>query len=273
MKIAITGGNGRLGKVVVDLALKQGHEVVSIDASLPDQPKHHENLRYLKADCTVFDALLNAMVGCDAMIHLAAIPSPRQHPPHVVQNNNVTASFNAMQAAVQSGIRRICQASSVNALGLAFSRKAHFDYFPIDEAQPTRCEDPYSLSKWICEQQADAFVRLHDDLKIASLRFHYIVPEKSVARDAYLPRVEDADKHLWGYTLSDMAAEACLHGLTASFTGHEAFCIAAPDTVHDLPSLDLAQRYFPEVPIVGDLSGRNSFFSSEKARKILFGAN
>ena len=37
----------------------------------------------------------------------------------------------------------------------------------------------------------------------------------------------------------------------------------------DVPSLELAARFFPDVPIRGDLSGHRSFFSSAKAEKLL----
>jgi hypothetical protein len=76
-------------------------------------------------------------------------------------------------------------------------------------------------------------------------------------------------KHLWAYTLFDAAARACLLSLTATFTGHEAFYIVAPDTTIDVPSLELAAKYYPSVPIVGDLSGNRSFFNSAKAEKLL----
>ena len=84
---------------------------------------------------------------------MAAIPAPGHHPDHEVHNNNVMGSYNALRAAVEVGIQRVCQASSVNATGLAYSRWPHFDYFPLDEEHPTYNEDPYSLSKWICEEQ------------------------------------------------------------------------------------------------------------------------
>ncbi len=61
--------------------------------------------------------------------------------------NNVVGSYNALRAAAEHGITRICQASSVNAIGLSYSRTPRFDYFPIDEAHPNYSEDPYSLSQ------------------------------------------------------------------------------------------------------------------------------
>lgn len=57
--------------------------------------------------------------------------------------------------------------------------------------------------------------------------------------------------------------------LAADFTGHEVFYIAAPDTTNDVPSLELAERYYPGVPIRGDLGANKSFFDSSKAGRLL----
>ena len=139
MKIAVTGGSGRVGKGVVEMALAQGHQVVNIDRVSPGNLAGHPNLAYIQTDSTDYDALVAALRGCDALVHLAAIPAPGRLPDQVVHNNNVTASYNALRAAVEVGIQRICQASSVNATGLAYSRWPHFDYFPLDEQHPTYC--------------------------------------------------------------------------------------------------------------------------------------
>ena len=215
----------------------------------------------------VYEELLDAFAGCDALIHMAAIPSPRGHPDHVVHNNNVVGSYNALRAAAEHRIMRICQASSVNAIGLSFSRAPRFDYFPIDEKHPSYVEEPYSLSKWICEQQADSFARRHAGIRIASMRFHWVVPDRATAGGWFNKPGEE--KHLWGYTLYEAAARACLQSLTAGYDGHEVFYIVAPDTTMDVPSLELAGRFFPDVPIKGDLSGHRSFFSSAKAERLL----
>ncbi len=36
-----------------------------------------------------------------------------------------------------------------------------------------------------------------------------------------------------------------------------------------MPSLELAARHHPEVPVVGDLSGHRSFFDSSKATRLI----
>lgn len=269
MKIAITGGSGRIGRAIAAMAVRLGHSIVSIDRVPPAGSLDQPAMMFVPADTGDYERLLGAFQGCDAVIHMAAIPSPDRHPNHIVHNNNVTGSYNVMRAAIECGIKRICQASSVNAIGLSYSRAAHFDYFPIDENHPNYSEEPYGLSKWICEQQADSLARRYDDLRIASMRFHWVIADRAISANRFGFATEDAAKHLWAYTLLEPAARACLMSLDAAFKGHEVFYIVAPDTNIDVPSLELAARFFPDVPVRGDLSGNRSFFSSAKAERLI----
>jgi len=269
MKIAVTGGSGALGRAILAEALRQGHRVVAIDRVASAHGLKHENLSCVTADICDYGKLVRAFEGCDGLIHMAAIPTPGNHRDHIIHNNNVVGSYNAMRAAIECGIVRICQASSVNAIGLAFSRTPRFDYFPIDERHPNYCEEPYSLSKWICEQQADSLARRYETVGIASMRFHYVVDERAIAAEVFGAQNPVGIKHLWAYVRFDASARACLLALDAPFVGHEVFYIVAPDTTVDVPSAELAARYYPDVPIVGELGGSGSFFSSRKAHKLL----
>jgi len=270
MKIAVTGGIGSVGKAVVDMALVQGHRVVCIDRAIPSNDARKSDVAYIQADITDYTAMENAVRGCDALVHLAAIPAPGRHLDHEVHNNNVVGSYNVLRAAVEVGIHRVCQASSVNATGLVYSRWPHFDYFPLDEEHPTYNEDPYSLSKWICEEQGNSFARRYEEMTIASMRFHWVIPERATAVQASsYSQTKAAIKNLWAYTLHSAAARACLLALTADFKGHEVFNITAPDTISDIPSLELKQKYFPNVPVRGDLSENKSFFNASKAEHLL----
>lgn len=266
MRIAVTGANGRIGRAVVAHALAGGNTVVAIDRS---DPRDRPGVEASSVDVTDHDALRSAIDGCDALIHLAAITGPGHLPDHVVHDQNVLGSYHALRAAADVGLRAVCQASSVNAIGGRFSRVARYDYFPVDEAHPCYAEDPYSLSKWICEQQADAIARRFDGMTISSLRLHGVVPDRGDAvpwNDAIPDAVA---RQLWGYTTVDAAARACLAALDADFVGHEVFYVVAPDTMTDVASLDLRAAHYPDVPVRGDLSGHRSFFDTSKATALL----
>ena len=268
MKIAVTGASGGIGRALVHLAEQRGHEVVGIDRVEHPDVAAKDHRRFVLAEMDQFEVMVDAFAGCDALIHMAAIPSPGRHPNHIVHNNNVVGSYNALQAAADNGIKRICQASSVNAIGHAFSNVPRYDYFPIDEQHPNYCEDPYSLSKWICEQQADAFVRRYPDMVIASMRFHYVCDDKQGAIRIYGPSFPVA-KHLWAYTRRDAAADACLLSIEAPLMGHEAFYIVAPDTTSETSSRELAANHLPDVPLRDGWNAHRSFFDSSKAERML----
>jgi nucleoside-diphosphate-sugar epimerase len=271
MKIAVTGGNGELGHSLVSYLMEQDHAVVSIDRYLPpiSFPQPPGAPEYLVADVTNFGQVLASISGCDAVIHLAAHRSPLNYPDPVVYANNTTGSYNILYAARTLGIKRVCLASSINAIGGAFSRSPRYDYFPLDEQHPTYAEDPYSLSKWVLEQQADAFARRYDWMTIASLRFHMLVDRKQKAEELTVAFDSYAIRHLWAYTLLDEANRACLLSLTAKFTGHEVFYIAAPHTAVTEPSQDLIRKYYPSVALRKEMMGTSSFFDCSKAGRIL----
>jgi len=270
MRVAVTGASGRIGRDVVEQGLELGHEVVAIDRLGPGRDvERRPGVRPVTVDVTDYDALRAALAGCDALIHLAAIIGPGRHPDHVVHDQNVLGSYHALRAAVDVGIRRICQASSVNAIGGRFSRVARYDYFPVDECHPTYAEDPYSLSKWCGEQQADAIARRFNDVTISSLRLHGIVTDRSEAT-AWNEAMPDAvARQLWGYTSRDAAVRACLGAIAADFGGHETMFIVAPDTMSDVPSAELHARHYPEVPVRGDLDGHRAFFDASRAADLL----
>jgi UDP-glucose 4-epimerase len=271
MRIAVTGGSGELGRTLVPYLLEPGHAVVSIDRTLPppDFSRPRPWAEHMAADTRDFGQVVGCLRGCDAVIHLAAHRSPMGQPDTVVYVDNTASSYNVLSAAATLGINRVCLASSINAIGGAFSRAPRYEYFPVDEQHPTYAEDPYSLSKWVLEQQADAFARRFEDMRIASLRFHGLMDSRErAAKFATFPHPIHA-RHLWAYTLLSAASRACLLAITADFSGHEVFYIVAPDTTMSEPSLDLARQHYPDTPIRGDLSGHAGFFDCGKAERLL----
>ena len=83
-KIAVTGGSGKAGRAVVRHLLEQGHEVLNVDrvpsaeSSAPDSPAPFLLRRPHRLRRRRVEALGNAekLPGIEAVVHLAAIPSP-----------------------------------------------------------------------------------------------------------------------------------------------------------------------------------------------------
>ena len=267
MRIAVTGGNGDMGRDLIPYLLEQGHTVVSLDRTIPDV--NRQDVSCLIVDTRDFGQFVAGIRGCEALIHLAAIRAPVNHPDPVVYTDNTISSYNALSAASALGIKRVCLASSINAIGGAFSRSPHYDYFPVDERHPTYAEDPYGLSKWVLEQQADAFARRYEWMTIASLRFHWLLDTRDQAVKNAERMKELSIRHLWAYTLLGEASRAILVSISADFTGHEVFYIVAPNTAAAQPSLELARQHYPQVEVRGNLSDYTGFFNCVKARRLL----
>jgi nucleoside-diphosphate-sugar epimerase len=269
VRVAVTGATGRVGSKVIALLIERGHSVVAIDRRAVPDGEAHERSSWLVVDVTDYANLLAAFDGCDAVVHLAAVPGPAHAPEWAVHQNNVVASYNALHAAASLGISRICQASSINAIGAAYSRAPRFDYFPIDEAHPTYNEDPYSLSKWICEQQAASIARRHESIFIASLRLHFCAVDRGGALESRRARPDISTRDLWGYTTLASAAGACLLSIESDRTGDEVFLIVAPDHAGDGAASDLAATYYPQVPVRGMARPGDGFFDCSKAARLL----
>ena len=138
MKIAVTGGSGKAGRAVIRELLEHGHEVLNIDrvpsaeSSSPDSPAP-----FLAADLTDFGEALEALgggerlPGIQAVVHLAAIPSPVHATPDVVFRTNITSTHAVFAAAARLRLERVVWASSETTLGLPFDDPP--DYAPIDE--------------------------------------------------------------------------------------------------------------------------------------------
>lgn len=269
MKLAITGASGGLGVAVTEAALAQGHTVVALDLPGATSPVTAEGIERVEADATDYEAVRDAFRGCDAVVQLAALLSPDRAPEPQVHHNNVLTSYNALQAAAENGIAKVCLASSVNAIGGAYSHSPHYDYFPLTEDHPNYSHDPYGLSKWIAEAQAADFARRDSSLSVVSLRLHAVIEDPRRLRQWQISPPPKAPKDLWGYTVLADAVQACLAAVQVNFTGSEVIYVVAPTTSSARPTAELAAEYYPGVEVRGDLSGHNGFFDCTKATKLL----
>ena len=220
-----------------------------------------------------FQQTLKAFKGCDAIIHLAAIPNPVDKDDSMVHSNNVNSAFNGFRAAAELGIKKICYASSVNAIGLAYAAQPlQFDYFPLAEEAPTNPTDSYALAKSEAELQARAFVNWFPGTKIACLRIHEVATRKEVREEHEGNWEGSGVKQLWGWVHPQATARACLLAVEKAdnFQGCEVFNIHARTTAQDTPSKELAQKYYPKTKILGEWGNTNeAFWTTGKAEKVL----
>jgi nucleoside-diphosphate-sugar epimerase len=277
MKIAVTGGSGKLGRTVVAALSQAGHEVVTLDVRGQRGPS------FIRVDFTNYGETIDAFFGendpsagpeqaakptFEALVHLAAIPAPGILSDVATFHNNILSTFNVFQAARRAGVRNIVYASSETVLGLPFDLPP--PYIPVDEEYPARPESVYSLVKHLEEQMAIELVRWDPTLKIIALRFSNVMDPQDYEE---FPGF-DADAtlrkwNLWGYIDGRDGAQAVLKALELDTTGFDRFIIAAADTVMSRSNAELVAEVFPDVPVTRDLGEHDTLLSIEKARRVL----
>lgn len=268
MRVLVTGGSGRLGRFVIAELLEYGHLVVNADQRKPATIDERE--RFIETDLTDVGQVAGALHGCDALLHLGAIPSPYRHPDEVVFNNNVQATFAALQAASLHRVKRAAIASSVSAYGMAWTPRRFAPlYVPLDEAHPFLPHDPYGLSKEVDERTAEMFHR-RTGMTIAALRFHWVaLPEELAGIGAGFADPEGTATNLWGYVDARDAAAACRRAIETDGFGFEAFNIVAADTLMAEPTAELVRQHLPDTEIRSPLPGTAGGFAIDRAKRML----
>jgi len=274
MKVIVTGGSGRAGEYILADLVASGHTAINADLAPPPASAHDSGALFQRCDFTDFGQTVATLRGADAVVHMAAIPAPATDPEHVVFRVNMMSAWNVLEAAELHGINRIVMASSVNAVGAGWGSELFVpDYFPVDEAHPTRVQDAYSQSKWLGEQMADAFCRRRRGLQIASMRFHGLWDPATADRHQKTgDRTRTSGRNamgFWSWVGRHDAARACRLAIEKKLEGHEAFFINATDTTLELPTEDAIRREYGEVTYRRALPDFTSPLDISKAERLL----
>ena len=269
MRIAVTGGNGKLGRHVVRRLTDDGHQVLTLDRAGDRSPD------LLMVDLRNYGQVVDALLGVDdrhdgfdAVVHLGAIPAPGILPDAATFENNMLSTYNVFQAARRAGIKKVVYASSETVLGLPFDIDP--PYIPVDEEYPPRPESTYSLVKTLEERMAVEMTRWDPELSITGLRFSNVMDEADYARFPSFDEDATLRKwNLWGYIDGRDGAQAVARALENAKPGFEAFIIANADTVMSRSSASLAAEVFPDVKVTKDLGEHETMLSIDKARRLL----
>jgi nucleoside-diphosphate-sugar epimerase len=272
MRIAVTGGSGKLGRTVVRVLRDAGNEVHVIDQA----PAPGEEIgSIIRVDLTNAGEVADALSGVDerfdaldAVVHLAAIPAPGRQSNTATFHNNMLAGFNVFEGARKAGIKRIVHASSETVLGLPFDVAP--PYLPVDEEYPAQPNSTYSLVKHLEEKMAIELCRWDPELSVTGMRFsNVMLPEDYAAFPSFDDDAQKRRWNLWGYIDARDAGQAIRKALETRAPGYEVFIIANADTVMSRSSASLAAEVFPDVPVTKELGEHETLLSIDKARRLL----
>jgi UDP-glucuronate 4-epimerase len=180
MNFLVTGGAGFIGSHVCEQLLHNGHSVWAFDDlnDFYDPACKRANLRDIQSLALPFEfvfgdltdaralAELFGSVKFDQVIHLAARAGVRPSiaQPALYQRVNVEGTVNVLEAARQSGVKKITIASSSSVYGVNAKT-------PFAESDPIfSAVSPYAASKLACEALGHVYHHLYH-LDVAMLRF------------------------------------------------------------------------------------------------------
>jgi len=274
LRIAVTGGSGKLGRGVIAVLRAAGHEVFNLDrAPAPGGPARGPG--FVEVDLTDYGQVADALSGVDgvydrldAVVHLAAIPAPGLLSNVATFHNNMLASYNVFEACRKAGIRRIVHASSETVLGLPFDVPP--PYVPVDEEYPAVPNSTYSLVKHLEETMAVQLCRWDPELSITGLRFSNVMDGSEYGGFPAFDADPQLRKwNLWAYIDVRDAGQAVQKALETRGPGYETFIIANADTVMSRSSASLVAEVFPGVPVTHELGEHETLLSIDKARRLL----
>jgi len=267
-RVVVTGAAGTIGRAVVDLLVRRSIDVVALIR--PDE-QLDSLATVLAGDCRDESFVAAAMRDADAVIHLAAIPSPGAHPAAELFENNTVSTFVVLDQAGLAGVDRALVASSLSALGFPWSPTATSpQYTPVDTRHPLVPTDPYGLSKVVDECTAEMMHRRHG-INALLYRFPQVTsqPELEQLATAWAVNPAAGARTLWSYLETRDAVAALAAGLECSLAGVHRLMLAAPTTVMSETTTSLMARFHPSTQIRSPLHGRNTPIDAEPANQML----
>jgi nucleoside-diphosphate-sugar epimerase len=213
-----------------------------------------------------------ALANCDAVIHLAGVPTHGVIANEVTFQTNVMGSFNVHEAAWRLGIRRVVTMSSEAVLGWApgaWVREVPPDYLPIDEAHPLRPQDAYGLSKQATEAIARSYTE-KAEIETVLLRPPRVVSPEELRALRQSNGIVPLRFALFHYIDVRDLAKACRLAVERPLPGNNAFFVGSGES---LVSEALCSLYPKLMPSIGDkaakLTGASAPVSIEKIKKAL----
>jgi dTDP-glucose 4,6-dehydratase len=164
--ILITGADGFIGSHLTETLVRMGYKVRAftlynsfnswgwLDYCSPEIKGQFE---VFAGDIRDPHGVKEAMKGCDAVLHLAAlIAIPYSyHSPDTYVDTNIKGTLNVLQAARELGVKRIIHTSTSEVYGTAC-------FVPITEEHPLQGQSPYSATKIAADQMAYSFYSSFD---------------------------------------------------------------------------------------------------------------
>ena len=179
----VTGGAGFIGSHITTRLVEEGHRVRVLDnlcAGLLNNLAHlKDGFEFFHGDVSDAKAVQQAIDGVEIVFHQAALASVplSVKDPVLVHNACVTGTITVLDAARQSGVRRVVYAGSSSVYG-------NEPTMPKRESQLPQMLSPYAAAKLAGELYCEAFAACYP-LETVRLRYFNIFGERQDPASPY----------------------------------------------------------------------------------------
>lgn len=173
VRVLVTGGAGFIGSNLVDALLAKGYAVRVLDdlstGKRSNLPLSDARVELIEGDVADAALVAKAIVGCSAVVHLAAVASVQASvdDPVRTHQSNFIGTLNVCEAMREAGVKRVVFASSAAVYGNNGEGES------ITEDTPKAPLTPYASDKLASEYYLDFYRREHG-LEPAIFRFFNI---------------------------------------------------------------------------------------------------
>jgi nucleoside-diphosphate-sugar epimerase len=207
----------------------------------------------------------------DAVVHFAAVPRILIKPDNETFRVNTVGTYNVIEAAVKLGIKKIIIASSETTYGICFADGiTDPKVLPLEEDYDVDPMDSYGLSKVVNEKTARSF-QLRSGFDIYALRIGNVIEPHEYAElfPHYFKNPEVRRRNAFCYIDARDLGQIVDLCLQKDGLGYQVFNAGNDHNGAIMPNKELAERFFPNVPISRELGEHEALFSNRKIREIL----
>ncbi len=265
LRVAVTGGSGRIGTRVVRRLWESGHDVINIDRRAPQ----NAIAKFCYADIRQRSQLQPLLEGVDAVCHLAEIPTNSQMiPPDEVYIHNTTVGATVLQTASDLKIKRLIYTSTCQVYGMWGEPPLALKQLPMDETHPLQPNNSYGCGKVANEFFAHMIART-SGLSVAIFRFPMVLnfDFETPGCEKWFDYSQQFGDGFGTHVHTDDATRAYALALEHPRPGCEAYHFSAEEALCTLPIRESVQRRHPDgAQLPADWPKTKSFIDCSKAK-------